>query len=163
VGPDRQELATVGVTAAPGILGVFTELDRMKGEPYRFMGANKVQRMFRLKDDEGNDYYFAVKTVDGNKIAAIARIELPDPAPVGLTRDEPLGTVMIYEYNKQDNLYAAQPLGQEFSQAQWNKGYQLIDQKHGHPWLRIGVHNYRNRPRVKFEYNYVGDDDDEEG
>jgi hypothetical protein len=172
----RTEVYEKAKHEAPGVLGVNTVLEKMKGVPYRFMGASRTEKMFRLIDEEGNEYLFKVAT--GNrKIVSIDRCfyEDDEERPAWSERAEPLGTIIISDYNKLDNLFhGVAPTGNftnvmgvapsPTNDARWNKGYRFTDAQHGHPWLLIGIDNYKSpKPRPIFTYNDIGDEDEEDG
>jgi len=137
-----------------------TRLDDLLGIQFHFMGANVQERVFRLRDQEGNDYLFHAEG-DKRTITDIAPIE--GEPPRGCKRDEPLAEVVISQYNKQDNFRHAIAPGTPFTQAQWNRGYRLVDCANGHPWLLIGIDNYKGtRPRAVFTYSMGGGETEED-
>ena len=145
-------------------IGKRTALDPHLGRAFKLMGANTPERIFRLVDDEGNSYLFQAL---GDKQRITDIIQLPDDAPIprGCKGTKELADVIVYQYDKQDN-YRYQrtgPGGDLFSAAQFNRGYLLIDAGNGHPWLRVGIHNYKStRPRAVFEYASDPMDDEDE-
>lgn len=135
--------------------------DEMLGTGFHFYGANITDKIIRLKStDEGEDFWFKVEMTPKD-ILDITRLDsAPVPLPRGCKHKEPVSRVILYEYNKQDNIHhAVIP-----TEAVWNKGYMFIDVDNGHPWLRVGLHNFKSSKGIRavFLYGALDNDDEDE-